>query len=66
MAVTHSMAVELGEYGILVNVVIPGATLTAERIAAMQSGHGGAHFSQLPPIRPKRSQSSATSYKRAA
>jgi NAD(P)-dependent dehydrogenase (short-subunit alcohol dehydrogenase family) len=39
MAVTHSMAVELGPHGILVNAVIPGATMTAERIAAaMQSG----------------------------
>jgi NAD(P)-dependent dehydrogenase (short-subunit alcohol dehydrogenase family) len=38
MAVTQSMAVELGEHGILVNAVIPGATMTAERIAAMQTG----------------------------
>jgi NAD(P)-dependent dehydrogenase (short-subunit alcohol dehydrogenase family) len=37
MAVTHSMAVELGQHAILVNAVIPGATMTAERIAAMQS-----------------------------
>jgi NAD(P)-dependent dehydrogenase (short-subunit alcohol dehydrogenase family) len=38
MAVTHSVAVELGEHGILVNAVIHGATMTAERMAAMQSG----------------------------
>jgi NAD(P)-dependent dehydrogenase (short-subunit alcohol dehydrogenase family) len=39
MAVTWSMAKELGEYGILVNAVIPGATMTAGRIEALQSGH---------------------------
>jgi NAD(P)-dependent dehydrogenase (short-subunit alcohol dehydrogenase family) len=38
MAVTRSMAKELGEHGVLVNAVIPGATLTAERIAALKSG----------------------------
>jgi NAD(P)-dependent dehydrogenase (short-subunit alcohol dehydrogenase family) len=37
MAVTHSLAVELGQHGILVNAVIPAATMTAERIAAMQA-----------------------------
>lgn len=37
MAVTYSMAVELGQHGILVNAVIPGATMTAECIAAMQA-----------------------------
>lgn len=37
-AVTTSMANELAEHGILVNAVAPGATITAERIAAMQDG----------------------------
>ncbi len=49
MAVTRSMAKELGEYGILVNAVIPGATLTAERISAMQSGRIEGPFESAPP-----------------
>jgi glucose 1-dehydrogenase len=37
-AVTQSMAKELAELRILVNAVTPGATITAERIAALQDG----------------------------
>jgi len=36
--VTQAMAQELAEYQILVNAVTPGATMTAERIAAMNNG----------------------------
>lgn len=56
MAVTKSMAKELGEYGILVNAVIPGATLTAERIAAMQSGQGPFQGQVVPPEAAKTQQ----------
>jgi NAD(P)-dependent dehydrogenase (short-subunit alcohol dehydrogenase family) len=44
MAVTHSMAVELGQHGVYVNAVIPGATMTAERIAAIESNAMKAPF----------------------
>lgn len=53
MAVTRSMAVELGQYGILVNAVIPGATMTAERIAAMQSGEMKGPFESAPADAPQ-------------
>lgn len=53
MAVTHSMAVELGQHGILVNAVIPGATMTAERIAAMQSGPMKGPFAGAPADAPE-------------
>ncbi|HEY4042533.1 MAG TPA: SDR family oxidoreductase [Rhodopila sp.] len=53
MAVTHSMAVELGQHGILVNAVIPGATMTAERIAALQSGATKAPFEVAPADAPQ-------------
>ena len=53
MAVTHSMAVELGQHGILVNAVIPGATMTAERIAAMQSSAIKAPFEAAPADAPQ-------------
>lgn len=53
MAVTHSMAVELGQYGIQVNAVVPGATMTAERIAAMQSNAMNAPFESAPTDAPQ-------------
>jgi NAD(P)-dependent dehydrogenase (short-subunit alcohol dehydrogenase family) len=53
MAVTHSMAVELGQHGILVNAVIPGATMTAERIAAMQSSAMNGPFEAAPSDAPQ-------------
>jgi NAD(P)-dependent dehydrogenase (short-subunit alcohol dehydrogenase family) len=53
MAVTRSMAKELGEYGILVNAVIPGATMTAERIEALKSGHLQGPFQAVPADAPK-------------
>jgi NAD(P)-dependent dehydrogenase (short-subunit alcohol dehydrogenase family) len=53
MAVTHSMAVELGQHGILVNAVIPGATMTAERIAAMQSSAMKGPFEAAPSDAPQ-------------
>lgn len=52
MAITHSMAVELGQHGIYVNAVIPGATMTAERIAAMQSNAMKAPFAAAPEDAP--------------
>ena len=52
MAVTQSMAKELGEYGILVNAVIPGATMTAERIEALKSGHLQGPFQTVPADAP--------------
>ena len=48
-AVTQSMVKELGEYGILVNAVIPGATMTAERLEALKSGHIQGPFQTVPP-----------------
>jgi NAD(P)-dependent dehydrogenase (short-subunit alcohol dehydrogenase family) len=53
MAVTQSMAKELGEYGILVNAVIPGATMTAERIEALKSGDLQGPFQTVPADAPK-------------
>jgi NAD(P)-dependent dehydrogenase (short-subunit alcohol dehydrogenase family) len=53
MAVTHSMAAELGPHGILVNAVIPGATMTAERVAAMQSGEMKGPFESAPVDAPQ-------------
>ena len=53
MAVTHSMAVELGQHGILVNAVIPGATMTAERIAAMQESAMKGPFEAAPADAPQ-------------
>jgi NAD(P)-dependent dehydrogenase (short-subunit alcohol dehydrogenase family) len=53
MAVTHSMAVELGQYGILVNAVIPGATMTAERITEMQPGTMKAPVASAPDDAPQ-------------
>lgn len=53
MAVTHSMAVELGQHGIYVNAVIPGATMTAERIAAMQSNEMKGPFAAAPTDAPQ-------------
>lgn len=53
MAVTHSMAIELGKYGIYVNAVIPGATMTAERIAMMQSNASKAPFPTPPTDAPQ-------------
>lgn len=52
MAVTHSLAVELGQYGIVVNAVIPGATMTAERIAMMQASAAKAPFEVGPADAP--------------
>ncbi|MBX5204686.1 SDR family oxidoreductase [Rhizobium sp. NZLR1] len=52
MAVTQSMAVELGPHGIQVNAVIPGATMTAERIAMMQNSATKAPFSDAPTDAP--------------
>jgi NAD(P)-dependent dehydrogenase (short-subunit alcohol dehydrogenase family) len=52
MAVTHSMAVELGQYGIQVNAVVPGATMTAERIAMMQASAAKAPFESAPTDAP--------------
>jgi NAD(P)-dependent dehydrogenase (short-subunit alcohol dehydrogenase family) len=52
MAVTHSLAVELGQYGIIVNAVIPGATMTAERIAMMQASAAKAPFEAAPTDAP--------------
>ena len=52
MAVTHSLAVELGPHGIQVNAVIPGATMTAERIAMMQNSATKAPFSDAPTDAP--------------
>lgn len=50
-AVTQSMAKELAEHWILVNAVTPGATITAERIAAL---HDGTFVSsQVPPAAVK-------------
>lgn len=40
LAITQSMAKELGQYGIQVNAVIPGSTITAERLEALKSGNG--------------------------
>jgi NAD(P)-dependent dehydrogenase (short-subunit alcohol dehydrogenase family) len=53
MAITHSLAVELGQHGILVNAVIPGATMTAERIAAMQSSAMKGPFEAAPTDAPQ-------------
>jgi NAD(P)-dependent dehydrogenase (short-subunit alcohol dehydrogenase family) len=53
MAITQSMAVELGQHGILVNAVIPGATLTAERISAMQSSATKAPFDMVSADAPQ-------------
>jgi NAD(P)-dependent dehydrogenase (short-subunit alcohol dehydrogenase family) len=53
MAVTKSMAVELGQHGIYVNAVIPGATMTAERIAMMQSNAMNAPFAAAPTDAPQ-------------
>jgi NAD(P)-dependent dehydrogenase (short-subunit alcohol dehydrogenase family) len=52
MAITHSMAVELGQYGIQVNAVVPGATMTAERIAMMQASAAKAPFESAPTDAP--------------
>jgi NAD(P)-dependent dehydrogenase (short-subunit alcohol dehydrogenase family) len=52
MAVTHSLAVELGQYGIVVNAVVPGATMTAERIAMMQASAAKAPFAAAPTDAP--------------
>jgi NAD(P)-dependent dehydrogenase (short-subunit alcohol dehydrogenase family) len=49
MAITQSMAKELGEHGILVNAVIPGATMTSERIDALKSGDLSGLAQGLPP-----------------
>jgi NAD(P)-dependent dehydrogenase (short-subunit alcohol dehydrogenase family) len=53
MAITQSMAIELGAHGILVNAVIPGATMTAERILAMQSSATKAPFDMVPTHAPQ-------------
>jgi NAD(P)-dependent dehydrogenase (short-subunit alcohol dehydrogenase family) len=53
MAVTHSMAVEFGHHGILVNAVIPGPTMTAERIAAMQPIAMKGPFESAPADAPQ-------------
>jgi NAD(P)-dependent dehydrogenase (short-subunit alcohol dehydrogenase family) len=53
MAVTHSLAVELGPHGIQVDAVIPGATMTAERIAMMQSNATKAPFPDAPTDAPQ-------------
>ena len=52
MAITHSMAVELGQHGIYVNAVIPGATMTAERIAMMRSSTMQAPFPSVSADAP--------------
>jgi NAD(P)-dependent dehydrogenase (short-subunit alcohol dehydrogenase family) len=49
LAVTQSMAKELGGYGIQVNAVVPGATMTQERIDAMKSGKIEGPFQTIPP-----------------
>jgi NAD(P)-dependent dehydrogenase (short-subunit alcohol dehydrogenase family) len=43
----------LGQHGILVNAVIPGATMTAERIAAMQSSAMKGPFEAAPADAPQ-------------
>src|SRR3954454_248969 len=48
MAVTHSMAKKLGKDGIQVNAVIPGATITEERIEAINSGHLPTQVGTIP------------------
>jgi NAD(P)-dependent dehydrogenase (short-subunit alcohol dehydrogenase family) len=53
MAITQSMAVELGPHGILVNAVIPGATMTAERLAALQAGAMKGAFELAPGDAPQ-------------
>jgi NAD(P)-dependent dehydrogenase (short-subunit alcohol dehydrogenase family) len=53
MAVTQSMAVELGQYNVYVNAVIPGATMTAERIAAIRSNAMKAPFAAAPTDAPQ-------------
>ena len=55
-AVTQSMVKELGEYGILVNAVIPGATMTAERLEALKSGHIQGPFPHDHSVRHTRTQ----------
>ena len=50
-AVTKSLAIEYAEHQILVNAVVPGATMTAERIQALRSGQFT--DSQLAPNAPK-------------
>ncbi len=55
MAVTHSIRWNWGQHGILVNAVIPGATMTAERIAGMQSNE-----MKGPTLRPEYSVSGAS------
>jgi NAD(P)-dependent dehydrogenase (short-subunit alcohol dehydrogenase family) len=49
LAITQSMAKELGQYGIQVNAVIPGSTMTAERLEAFQSGKGAGPAQTVPP-----------------
>lgn len=53
LAVTKSMAKELAPYGIQVNAVIPGATMTQERIEAIRSGKVQGPFQAVPDDAPK-------------
>lgn len=49
LAITQSMAKELDQYGIQVNAVIPGSTMTAKRIEAFKSGKGVGPSQAVPP-----------------
>lgn len=53
LAITKAMAKELAEHNILVNAVIPGATMTQERIEAIQAGKMLGPFNTVPDDAPQ-------------
>jgi NAD(P)-dependent dehydrogenase (short-subunit alcohol dehydrogenase family) len=53
LAITKAMAKELGQHGIQVNAVIPGATMTQERIDALTSGKSQGPFQTVPDDAPQ-------------